>query len=473
MALERLILSGGDAAGLMLIVDYAESRREDVVWLADRLMRRAETVARPARLVLLSRGNGVWWRELVLTTPSLQMLCSLGGDAYDEIAIPEEIPVRDRRALFDAAVTAFLPYRPALAPDAGKRGKSRDVFHGSWPGEVPAISKIGAPGASERDRRDMPGDDECTATTFAPVTNAGALRPPADDFWHRLDSEPDYARPLAVQIAALLHVADSEVAADRPGIAYLLDRILGLEYAHWGKTLPIYHKPNGKTAIHNGVAQVTLASGVASVAAAEALIERDPFYARARDIDVPGIRHDLALICPGNDDGLAGLEPDLIGEHHVADVAGDALVDACLAWSGEDRARRQHILTVLNRATRDEHGAKALRATDQLKRLLHTEAATLGGDLVKVALETPGRLLDLCPALAAELEALDEPALAAIDAELPLQSLALMELSLSVARRRADLARSFSAELLRTTPARSFFGAACTSILGTKIAARR
>ena len=257
VALERLILSGRDAAGLMLIVDYAESRREDVVWLADRLIRRAETIAKPARLVLLSRGNGVWWRELVLATQSLQMLCSLGGEAYDEIAIPEDIPVRDRRALFDAAVTAFLPYRSALAP------------------------------------------------------KEGPLRPPADDFWHRLDTEPDYARPLAVQIAALLHVADSEVAADRPGIAYLLDRILGLEYAHWGKTLPIYHKPNGKTAIHNGVAQVTLAGATASAPAAEALIARDPFYNQARDIDVPRIRHALALICPGDNDGLAGLEPDL------------------------------------------------------------------------------------------------------------------------------------------------------------------
>jgi hypothetical protein len=39
-ALERLILGGRDAAGLMLIVDYAESRQEDVLWLADRLVRR-------------------------------------------------------------------------------------------------------------------------------------------------------------------------------------------------------------------------------------------------------------------------------------------------------------------------------------------------------------------------------------------------------------------------------------------------
>jgi hypothetical protein len=80
VALERLILSGRDAAGLMLIVVYAESRRDDVVWLADRLIRCAETIAKPVRLVLLSRGNGVWWRELVLTTQSLQLSLPEDGE---------------------------------------------------------------------------------------------------------------------------------------------------------------------------------------------------------------------------------------------------------------------------------------------------------------------------------------------------------------------------------------------------------
>ena len=160
------------------------------------------------------------------------------------------------------------------------------------------------------------------------------------------------------------------------------------------------------------------------------MIERDPLFRNARDIDVPRVRRALSLIFPGESDGLAGLEPDLIGEHHVADVATDALVDACIAWSGDDSTRRQHILTVLNRATRVEHGAKASRASAQLDRLVRTQAAGLGGDLVKVALETPGRLLDL---LEAQLGSLEEPALAAIDAALPLQSLMLMELSLSIA----------------------------------------
>jgi tetratricopeptide (TPR) repeat protein len=174
----------------------------------------------------------------------------------------------------------------------------------------------------------------------------------------------------------------------------------------------------------------------------EALIQCDPLYRNARDIDAPRVRHALSLIFPGDNDGLAGLEPDLIGEHHVAGVINDALLDGCLQWSGDDRARRQHILTVLNRATRAEHGAVASRAAAQLERLVRTQAAKLAGDLIKVALETPGQLLGLCPALEAQLDSLDEPVLAAIDAELPAQSLTLMELSLSVAIRRADRARN-------------------------------
>ena len=69
-------------------------------------------------------------------------------------------------------------------------------------------------------------------------------------------------------------------------------------------------------------------------------------------------------------------------------MATDALVDACLDWAGEDREQRQHILTVLNRATRAEHGAKASRAETQLGRVVRTQAAVLGGDLIKVAFET-------------------------------------------------------------------------------------
>ncbi len=387
-ALERLILSGRDAKGLMLIVDYAEARQEDVVWLADRLIRRNEA-AKPARLVLISRGSGVWWRELVLKNQSLQELCSLGGDAYDEFEIPEDIELQDRRDLFEASVSALSKYRSV-------------------------------------------------ASTKPPET-------PSAELLQAIETESDYDRPLAVQIAALLYVAGVDAADGRQGMAGLLDRILGLEYDHWDKTLNIAGQTNWQAAIKNGVAQVTLVGHVDGAAAAEALIDRDPLFHNATDIDVHRVRRALSLIFPGEDDGLVELEPDLIGEHHVTDVITDTLVDACLDWAGDDRERRQHILTVLNRATRAEHGVNANRAAAQLARLVRTQAAALGGDLVKVAFETPGRLLDLCPALETQLDGLDDSELAAIDAELPIQSLTLMVLSLSVASRRADLARESDA----------------------------
>ena len=398
-ALERLILGGRDAAGLMLVVDYAESRQEDVVWLSDRLVKRAESNAKPARLVLISRGSGVWWRELLLKTQSLQFLCGVGTDAYDEIEIPEEIKRSDRRSLFDASVNAFLPYRNAVS------------------------------------------------------STAVELRPPSDDFVHALETEGDYDRPLAVQIAALLHVAGVDVAEGRERMAGPLDRILGLEYQHWDKVLKIATKPNWQRAVKNAVGQLTLVGGVQSADAAAALIRLDPFYQDAKDIDVPRVREALSAIFPSDKGALAALEPDLIGEHHVARVATDTLVDSCLDWAGDNREQRQQILTVLNRATRAEHGGEAANAVAQLDRLVKMRAAMLGGDLIKVALETPGQLLDICAKLELYIGGLDDSQLTEIDAALPIQSLALMDLSLAVATRRVDVARLEAATLANVAPA--------------------
>jgi tetratricopeptide (TPR) repeat protein len=381
--LERLIRNGRDAAGLMLIVDYAESRQDDVLWLADRLVERARNIAKPARLVLLSRGSGVWWNELVRKSQSLQDLCSLGGDAYDVIEIPEGIAHPSRRALFEASVKAFRAYAPTANP-----------------------------------------------------------APPSNDLTRAIETEDDYDRPLAMQITALLHVAGCDTGAGAHSMAALLDRILGLEYEHWDKALRIAEQPNWQASVKNGVAQVTLVGHVDGGPATDALIGRGPLFRDAKDIDVPRVRRALSLIFPGENEGLVGLEPDLMGEHHVLDVVTDEMVDACLDWAGDNLKQRQHILTVLNRATRPEHGAKASRAEGQLGRLVKARAAALSGDFIKVAVETPGRLMDV---LEASLQSLDERALETIDAALPLRSLALMELALSVAKRRTDLARKLGA----------------------------
>ena len=382
-ALERLLLSGRDAKGLMVIVDYAESRQDDVVWFADRLVRRAQTVSTPARLVLLSRGSGVWWRELLLRSQSLQDLCSVGGEAYDEISVPEAIARPHRRALFEASLAAF------------------------------------------RARRDSVGRQQPVPAT------------PSADLVRAIETEGDYDCPLAVQIAALLQTFGVDIEGHSMG--RLLDRVLGLEYDHWDKVLKIRGEPSLQKAIKIGVAQTTLVGGIDSAEAARALIGRNDLLRDARDVDEAMAR--LSSILPVANDGVAALEPDLIGEHHVLEVVTDALVDSCVDWTEPNNDRRRHVLTVLNRATRAEHGAAASRAHAQLRRLVETQASRLAGDFITVAVETPGQLLDLCSTLELQVPGLDPLVIDAIAAALPGRSLTLMPLSLRVAERLAESAR--------------------------------
>src|SRR5262249_25366839 len=141
------------------------------------------------------------------------------------------------------------------------------------------------------------------------------------------------------------------------------------------------------------------------------------------------------------DSGLAALEPDLIGEHHVLRMATDALVDSCLDWAGPNVEKRRHVLTVLNRSTRAEHGDAKRHAHVQLSRLGENHASRLASDLIAVAIETPGQLLDLCSNLGSQIAELEAPVVDAIDAALPMHSVALMPLSLRVAERCVELAR--------------------------------
>ena len=216
----------------------------------------------------------------------------------------------------------------------------------------------------------------------------------------------------------------------------LLDRVLGLEYDHWDRALKLTGQPSLQKAIKIGVAQTTLAGGVDGAEAAQALIGRNDLLRDARDVDEAMAK--LSSILPVGNDGLAALEPDLIGEHHVLEMTTDALIDSCVDWAPNNE-RRRHILTVLNRATRAEHGEAAGRADAQLRRLVETQASRLAGDLITVAVETPGRLLDLCATLELQIPRLETLAIKAIDAALPARSLALMPLSLCVAERLAEL----------------------------------
>ena len=70
-ALEQLIDVGTDD-GLLIVMDYAEARQDEVRRLSERLCQRPETDVRPIRLVLLTRGVGDWWTALHDETPDVQ-----------------------------------------------------------------------------------------------------------------------------------------------------------------------------------------------------------------------------------------------------------------------------------------------------------------------------------------------------------------------------------------------------------------
>ncbi|MEM7425248.1 MAG: tetratricopeptide repeat protein, partial [Pseudomonadota bacterium] len=166
-----------------------------------------------------------------------------------------------------------------------------------------------------------------------------------------------------------------------------------------------------------------------------------PLYKRDSTVSQTQVLLMLQALFPAPGRGLSPLEPDLIGEHHVAQVAGSELMEAGLAWAAGNRDRRQNILTTLNRATRSEHGEAAAKPAAALEGLIQTRGGELGADLISVAVATPGQLLQLCPRLEEQVSGFELGTLAAIDRALPRYSLVLSDLCLSLAERLTELAR--------------------------------
>src|SRR5262249_15115631 len=156
---------------------------------------------------------------------------------------------------------------------------------------------------------------------------------------------------------------------------------------------------NRKRDIARGVAQATVVQGTTSKSSTEGLLVADRFYGEQRKLRVavdPVIR-DLVRMYGKPDNGVGQLEPDLIGEHHVAMTADPELIDGCLAWIDTEPAEmrdkcRRDLLTVLQRATHPDHGAAVAGATALLDRLVGTRTRDLAADMVAVMIDTQGAL---------------------------------------------------------------------------------
>ncbi|MEM9764801.1 MAG: toll/interleukin-1 receptor domain-containing protein, partial [Pseudomonadota bacterium] len=387
-AMEQAVFAEGPERGILILVDYAESRADvrapfeerrsdDITWLI-RLIRRRPEDARPLRLVLLARGDA-WWPDVFRAEPEVQALFDRTGAKHGDVIAADALPDGETRLkLFDATRTAYAAHLgtdPPLPPE----------------------------------RR------------------------------ARIATDPTYARPLALQMEALLSLMGGVANT----VDELLKGVLGLEHLHWTNVLgTLSDKQVGS--MRRGLSQVTLVGSVDGRGAAAALLKADAYYPDRSTADLP--LSDLRRLYGLGKHGVAALEPDLIGEHEVASVGeddGEALVDACLAWiatlpEAERAHRRQLLFTVLQRATRAEHGAEADEAEAMLAHVLTDPDADTITDLVSVAIETPGRLAALLEQAAARLP---PAALSALEDAVPAETIALAGVADAAAAVREGQAR--------------------------------
>ena len=161
--------------------------------------------------------------------------------------------------------------------------------------------------------------------------------PPADARLKLIWDGEGFDRPLAIQMEALLWLCSASPA--ETGVAAQLDAVLGLERRHWEKLCGALDD-DARRDIGRGAAQVTLIGGTQTQPASENLLMEDDFYTgglTARS-DVAAPLSNLAKVY-GRGDGLAAMEPDLLGEHFTAMTADDEMVRGALRWIDASRRR--------------------------------------------------------------------------------------------------------------------------------------
>ncbi|MEL7448609.1 MAG: tetratricopeptide repeat protein, partial [Pseudomonadota bacterium] len=196
-----------------------------------------------------------------------------------------------------------------------------------------------------------------------------------------------FAKPLFIHLAALSALqSESNQAAGE-----LLGAVLGHERAYWRQLLAESGLGEELEApLEQAVALLSLVGGTRSASEAKQLLERTPrlhrHTAEQRDMLFDALRRLFAF-----EGGLAGLEPDLLGETLVeaAVARDDELLDAALGEDATSSQARQ-ALTVLTRLARRVPATKAI-----LKRALSRHLGRRASDARQVGEETGAPLPEI------------------------------------------------------------------------------
>jgi tetratricopeptide (TPR) repeat protein len=383
-ALEERVLHGDDS-GLLLVVDDAEGRRQEVIELAALLA--TAPGARPLRLVLLAR-SGDWWERLREERPEVQRLFRRDAAQVDTQAL---LPIADagqRRALFQDAVRAFWPI-------LAKQGFRK-------PSQPPTGARLKA-----------------------------------------ISDSQAFERPLAIQMEALLWLCSASPA--ETCLPAQLDAVLDLECRHWEKLCGALNG-DAQRDMGRGAAQVTLVGGTQTLEASESLLMEDDFYTSGRTArsDLAAPLSNLAEVY-GRGDGLTAIQPSLLGDHFAAMTADDETIQGALRWiegqpEEERETRRRDLIAMLQRATLPEHGpAVTAKAVERLDWLIQKRMAELAPGIAAIMADTPGQLLER---VQCAVDTLDLNALRPLDFALPWAHPKLLVLALAVSTRHAGLAKA-------------------------------
>lgn len=381
------VMADGPEPGVLMVLDYAEARRPEILELARLARSRPREGVFPLRVVLLSRGDS-WWQDFYRQEATVEILFQRRGHAFGDVLAASPAPQGAARlSILDATLDAYRPIMTRIA-EAG----------------------LGAPPA------------------------AGAVDPARRV---RIANDDAFARPLALQMEALVHLVGR--GSEAGGLERLLGDVVGLERRHWARVIHgLASDEPREEALRRGLAQVTAVGGTARRRETEDLLAADPHFGTRAPAALPWRDLHRLYASPGRDGGITPLEPDLVGEHATALAGDERLVEGCLAWIDGlpeiDRTPRRRVLvTVLQRATRAEHGSIAVDAERMLAHLVARVRAEAMPDVLAVAVETPGRLAVVLEAM---VPVLDEDVLAAAETVLPQQTVTLAAVADAVAARR-------------------------------------
>lgn len=377
-ALDHLI-SSHDEKGILIIIDYAESRQKDLEQIASRLRKAPLRKDAMCRIVLLARSAGDWWQSLTDRESDVLFLIP------PQIGLIPIAPIHDdiqRWRYFASCVGAFLGPMQSLGFDKPKTEPRSQLM--------------------------------------------------------RIANNTTYSKPLAIQMEALLWLAGASTDGNAHTLHDLLRGVLALEQKR-SEEINQLQSSKDSFELMRALAQITSAQGASDRQSIIDLLVQDTYFAGQRISPIHV--HELvdALLRSHGQPGetIPPLEPDILGEHLVATYADTRLIDSCIKWiehqpEREQQPRLHHLVTVLQRATTAEHGADTAGKAEQLLNyIIKTHLKRLASPIINVLSETPGSLNSL---LQKALPALGSTEITTLADSLPEKHVGLIELSVLIHR---------------------------------------